>query len=459
LAGAKVLHVGPSIPIHDAEDDEEPAPRWPDDEAPPRRRRAGGWIVSIVMLGAVGFLSFAVERHYRFVEWAREQVPRLASGVAPGADPRTAGFIDEGEHAFARGDLESAQRAFDKASVLSERDPRVLLGEARVSAAKADVPWLRLRLLPVDAVDDARTTTSLLDGALAEVRRTADEALAASPQDSHAIRAKLDALRLSGELDAARGYVVAVLAQASEPETAYVLAALDLAPAQLAAGSLGPAIDRLRVAAAAEPEPGRAEAALIYALAKNGDAAGARTEVAKLDAEARPYPLLPALRAFAGVAAVAPSVTPSASASSMPPAPSSSSSVAPSATAVEPSRAVTAGDANSGLQAAMDAVRRGDFDRAERVYQGLVASNPRDSQALAGLGDVLRMHHDPQGAVDAYKRALAVNPSYVPAALGLADTQWAEGDHEAAARSYRYIADRFPDGSYPSYVNQRAAGP
>jgi Tfp pilus assembly protein PilF len=68
------------------------------------------------------------------------------------------------------------------------------------------------------------------------------------------------------------------------------------------------------------------------------------------------------------------------------------------------------------------------------------------------------MRHDPSGAIDAYKRALRVNPSYVPAALALADTQWAEGDHVSAARSYKNIVDHFPDGTYPAYVNQRAAG-
>ena len=40
---------------------------------------------------------------------------------------------------------------------------------------------------------------------------------------------KIDALRLAGQQDAARGLVAKVIAQASQPETAYVLAALDLA--------------------------------------------------------------------------------------------------------------------------------------------------------------------------------------------------------------------------------------
>ena len=437
-------HVGPSIPIHEADEDDEYPPRWPDDDAPPRRRRAGGWIVALVMMAAVGFLGFVAERRYRFVEVVAGKVPRPAT-----VDPRVETFVAEGEHALGHGDLDAAQGAFDKASVLTEKDPRVLIGAARVAAAKADVPWLKVRLLAPDAAEDLRTTTSLLGDDVAVARRAADEALALAPQDPRAIRAKLDTLRLGGDVDAARGYVLAIFAQALEPETAYVLAALDLAqPAQ----PLPAAIDRLRIAAAAEARPGRAQAALVYALAKSGDTPGAKSELAKLDAATRPYPLLPNLHAFVSSDKTTPTPTPT---STPTPTPTSTPTPTPTPTLT---LTPTPPSETSAIQLAMDAMRRGDFDHAERVYQGVLAGNPNDSQALAGLGDVLRMRHDPQGAIDAYKRALSVNPSYVPAVLGLGDTQWAQGDHAAAARTYKSIVDHFPDGSYPAYVNQRAAG-
>jgi tetratricopeptide (TPR) repeat protein len=452
--------VGPSIPIHEADEDDEFAPRWPDDGSPPRRRRAGGWLVAVVMLAAIGFFSFAIERRYQFVEVVAGRVLRQRAGLDARTDPRLETFVAQGELALAQGDLETAQGAFDRASVLGEKDPRVLLGLARVAAAKADVPWLKLRLLSADAADDLRTTTLLLNEEAAVARRCADAALTVAPQAPHAVRAELDAFRLAGDIDAARGYVLAIFGQAAEPETAYVLAALDLAqPAQQA---LGADVDRLRVAAASETHPGRAEAALVYALVKAGDVAGARVELAKMDGAVRPYPLLPNLHAWVGADRKVVAAPP-ASAEPIAPPPSASASasaVAPSAAPAAPpgESPRSAPGAGSALQIATDAVRRGDFDRAERVYQGVLASSPNDSQALAGLGDVLRMRHDPSGAIDAYKRALGVNPSYVPAALGLADTQWAEGDHASAARSYRSIVDHFPDGTYPAYVNQRAAG-
>src|ERR1019366_1179909 len=100
-------------------------------------------------------------------------------------------------------------------------------------------------------------------------------------------------------------YVPKITAQASQPETAYVLAALDLAETDPLWTTV---IDRLRLAAAGEGNAGRARAALVYALAKSGDAVGAKAELAKLDALTRPYPLLPQLHAFVDRAPTKPSV-------------------------------------------------------------------------------------------------------------------------------------------------------
>jgi tetratricopeptide (TPR) repeat protein len=102
-------------------------------------------------------------------------------------------------------------------------------------------------------------------------------------------------------------------------------------------------------------------------------------------------------------------------------------------------------------------VRRGDYERAERIYGALTSMHPRDSQLLTALANVRRVHNDPWGAIEAYERAIEINPSYLPAQMGLADTQWARGDRDGAAKTYRRIADRFPESMVPSYVQQRAA--
>jgi tetratricopeptide (TPR) repeat protein len=422
----------------------------------PRRRRVGGWVVALALLLAVGVVGWAVAKPYL--------VTRDAGAASP-LDPRAQSFLAQGEAAMSDGNLDVAQEDFDKASVLAERDARVLLDQARLTAAKADVPWLKLRLLAPDAADEVRTTKAQLDDLVARVRKQADDAVAAGPQDPAAMRAKVDALRLSGDRDAARAEVGRMAGLTGQAETAYVLAALDLAePAPLWAT----AIERLRSAAAVEGNGGRARAALIYALVRSGDATGARAEVAKLDGLSRPYPLLPNLRAYTDKAVAAagepapsgavPVGRPGAPRQAGPaPAPAPAPAVASPA----PDTAAGAGDQRDprvAMQGAATALKKGDFARARTLYQAIVERNPNDSEAVSGLGDVARLQNDSNGAIAAYKRAIAINPSYLPALLGVADTEWAQGNRTEAAKAYGDIVDRFPEGTYPAYVSQRVEG-
>jgi predicted Zn finger-like uncharacterized protein len=420
-----------------------------------RGRRVGGWVVALVLLLAVGVLGWALARPY------------LAANTAPAApqlDPRAEAFLATGEKAMADGNLDQAQEALDKASALAETDPRVRLDEARVAAARADVPWLKLKILPATAVDEVRMTKAEADERVGRASRLADAALASSPDSAAAFRAKLDALRLAGQEDAARALVTKVIAQAAQPETAYVLAALDLAEPDPLWTTL---IDRLRLAAAGEGNAGRARAALVYALDKSGDVPGARAELAKLDALVRPYPLSPALHALvektsdktpkggADAGVDAPSRAPAAAA-----LPASPAAASPAAGSPSPAAATggDVGDSRNAMQLATQAYKKGDFSRARQIYEAIATRNPGDSEAVAALGDVARAEGDTKSAIASYKRAIGVNPSYLPALLGLADTQWASGDRAGAAHGYGDIVDRFPEGTYPSYVKQRVEG-
>ncbi|MEO8878193.1 MAG: tetratricopeptide repeat protein, partial [Polyangiaceae bacterium] len=73
------------------------------------------------------------------------------------------------------------------------------------------------------------------------------------------------------------------------------------------------------------------------------------------------------------------------------------------------------------------------------------------------LGDVSHDEKDMQGAEAFYKRAIAVNPTFLPALIGLADATWDLGDHAGAQKQYKEITDRFPEGSYSARVKQRAS--
>jgi len=57
------------------------------------------------------------------------------------------------------------------------------------------------------------------------------------------------------------------------------------------------------------------------------------------------------------------------------------------------------------------------------LYEAALAKSPGDSQALAGLGDAARAQHDSGTAKSFYQRALANNPNYLPALIGLADVE------------------------------------
>jgi predicted Zn finger-like uncharacterized protein len=420
----------------------------PDDSeivyAVPRRRRVGGWIVAVIVVGGACVIAYFAFRPYL-------GVIKRGSAAPVALDARALQFLTDGERGLSEGNLETAKEGFDKASALADKDPHVLLDVARLAAVRADIQWLRMRLLPPDAADEIATTKVSLDDLATAARKASDEALTAAPEDPAAVRAKVDALRILGERDTARSYVAKIISSASQPETAYVLAALDLAELD----PLWPTvIDRLRVAAAGEGNSGRARAALVYALARAGDAAGAKAELDKLASLAHPHPLLGALRTFvtrgqpkAPVDAGGPAPAKPAAASGAVEVNSLPAAVAASGMSSDP-RVL--------LEQAEAAKNRGDHDRAKMLYEASLAKSPRDSQALSGLGDVSRAQHDSGSAKGFYQRALASNPNYLPALVGLGDVEWEEGDQPRAQKAYKDIVDRFPEGTYPVRVKQRA---
>src|SRR5690606_2986203 len=105
---------------------------------------------------------------------------------------------------------------------------------------------------------------------LGKAKLAVAEALQRAPGAVDVVRSQVDLLRLEGQTSQARTLVSALSAQASDPDNAYSLGALDLAegPSGYAA-----AIDRLRVAARSEEALGKARPLLIYALSKSDPAA------------------------------------------------------------------------------------------------------------------------------------------------------------------------------------------
>lgn len=420
----------------------------PDDSV--ARRARSRWIAGVVIIGVVGLLGATVGRRY---------IAKLGSGseVKTSSDARVAKFLSDGEKLLDEGDFEGAKEEFDKATALAEKDPAVLTALARLETLRADVSWLKLRLLDPNSTDLVQATYRELGRRVGKARTAVDRAFAISPEDPAVLRARIDALRLSGDGDKAREWIAPLSANASVPENAYVLAALDLAEPSPVWPSV---IDRLRSAASAERDPGRGRAALIYALARANRLSEAEAEFAKIDGRAKPHPLLEELRAFllrakttadAGVdagpklAAVDPAKLPKLDTSPGPPG----EEAAPRAAAP------VAGDFRARLTQAAEALKQGDLARADQLYNSVLSEQPGNTEAMSGLGDVAKQRHNPAAAAKMYDRVLAQNPSYLPAILASADQKWEAGDKKGALVLYRRLVEQA--GSSSEYGARAAA--
>ena len=417
----------------------------PELPAAQRRRPVGGFIVAVVVLG--GLLTMAAV-------WAQKNLGGLSgkpTATAPAVDPRVANFLVAGEKALADGNLDLAKESFDKASALAEKDPHVLLGLARLAAVRADVPWLKQRLLPPDAAEEQKIAKNEVAELAAAARKAADDALAVAPDDPAALRAKIDALRIADDREGARALVPKISASGTQPESAYVLAALDLADAEPLWSTL---IERLKTASSVETGPGRGRAALVYALARSGDVAGAKAEVDRLAAMPRSHPLLPLLRAFADRA------KPKTADAGVPEV------VDAGKIKVAAGKGEGGGGGGGGvpsdprdmLMQAEKARGKGDYERARTLYQAAVDKNPNDSEALSGLAAIAYAQHDLGAARAEYKKVLAINPNYMPALIGAADVEWDSGNKDGASKMYKEIVDRYPEGAYPARAKQRSEG-
>ncbi|HVJ92335.1 MAG TPA: tetratricopeptide repeat protein, partial [Labilithrix sp.] len=213
-------------------------------------------------------------------------------------------------------------------------------------------------------------------------------------------------------------------------------------------------IERLRLASSAETGPGRARAALVYALAKSGDATGAKAELDRLNSMTKPHPLLPLLRAYAdrvrpGAKVDAGAEVHDAGNNNKGPARTTGGGGSGGGIPTDARELVTQGER---------ARAHGDYERARLLFSAAVEKNPSDSEALAGLAAIAYAQRDLASARASYKRVIAINPNYLPAVVGLADVEWDAGDKVTATRMYRDIVDRYPEGAYPGRVKLRAEG-
>ncbi len=349
------------------------------------------WIAALVVAGVVVLLALTVGRRYL----SRFQAPQ-AREAAVAEDPRVALLLEDGNRLLESGDWEGARERLLKASALAEHDARVLTSLARLETLRADQGWLELRLLEPSATDLVQARKRELERRLARAEQAVNAALAAAPKEMAPSRAEIDLLRMKGELEKARQKSAPLVERSTDAANAYVLAALDFAGDSPEWDGV---IERLRIARNGEAGGGRAQAALVYVLARAGRAEDAQAELAKIGPSSPMAPLLPQLKAF--VARAPKGSAPSASARPAARAPAAPAARAPAA----PAARAPAGEANAMLDKAQQATRSGRYAAAEELYYRVLERSPGNARALSGLAEIARRKNDTARAEELKERA------------------------------------------------------
>lgn len=390
--------------------------------APPPRRRAGRmrWVVALVLLGGGVLLLKTVGKGY-LSQFTSQESSLLK------ADARVQALLSAGEQHIVSGDLEAAKAEFDKASVLAESHAGVLLGLARIEAVRADRVWLKQYLLPKDAAAAIESANNELRVRTAKLGAALDAAVAVAPEDSRTVLLEIDFKRIQGNPGAARALIARLKTDASDPGTAYVLAALDVAES---APVWSTVLLRLRTAMASDRGLGRAQALLIVALAESGDITAAEKELEKLRALESMHALSELLSAFVK------RVPEQVPAAESPAAGASGASAAASGSA----ETAAVSDFRGALDAAVAARRTGDLGRSEALLERALQLEPGNVEATAGLGDLAKRRGQLSKARSYFEAVLTRNPDYIPAVVGLADIKWADGDRAGAVTLYERVA-------------------
>lgn len=395
----------------------------------PGRRARSRWIAAVVIAGVVTLFALTIGRRYLTDKQPSAAVPQEQSSG------KVAALLKTGNQLMDEGHLEEAGEELTRAGALAERDPEVLAALARLSVLRADVFWLKLRLIDPTVLEHVQSIQRELGRRTGKARSSVDAAFAVAPENLVVLRARVDALRLSGDHDAAREWIKPIASRPSDPENAYVLAALDLAEAE---PSWPTVIDRLKTGVAGERSPGRAHAALVYALIRANRSAEAEAELAKLESDPTGGLLGDELRSYFQRQARSVGAQPPPKASANLP---SDTPDRPGASGADAQPTLT-NDFRRLLEQASVALRGGNLERADTLYQQVLTQQPGNTEALAGLGDVARRRDDPATAARMYERVLAKNPNYIPAMLARADQKWDDGDRNGALVLYRRVLDQ-----------------
>jgi predicted Zn finger-like uncharacterized protein len=366
-----------------------------------RRHAWARLLTSAAIVAAIAFWFFSLP--------PSGQQDRSAQPETP-ADPSLR-FLDAAERALAAYQIDQFDQAlveYGKALGYHEHDSHILSRISRVHALWAEE--LRSQSKPKPALE-----TQESDAHAQRAKHYAELALQGDPKNSEAQLALSDALRLTGDLPAARSALAGVPASAEM----YRVSAL-LALREARDGDTHKASELAAQAVAADPTLLSARFLLARLLCMQGEPETARAQVAAIAATAPQHPELQRLQSL--LAVQAPNVVAEASAK-----PAANNS-----------------EADMLIERAHGMLEAGQLTAARRTFEHVLVLQPGSVAAHAGLG---------QAAI-ARGRHLQALDHLVAAALG--------GDSEsliALAETYRRLGrQREALTAYQSYLQQNPNG-
>lgn len=84
------------------------------------------------------------------------------------------------------------------------------------------------------------------------------------------------------------------------------------------------------------------------------------------------------------------------------------------------------------------------LQEAASLSDAILAARPEDPDALYWRGVTANRLRDHRGAIEAFRRAIALRPEYALAWLGLGNAQWRSGNVAEAGEAYREVVRRQP---------------
>jgi len=431
-----------------------------DDEFHHPRRRGGlvaGVLAGLVLVGAAGYL----------LGFKRDAV----RGLFAHKDARAEEAYQQGREYFLLDSddaFRNAAAAFERAHQIDEKSALPLAGLAETmttwaSYLRDDAHALEAGSPSVSAAAAAKTLRRDSQGHLDDAKKYAADALALDPESPQVNRAMADYLRVDGAPAAEVERYLSRAAQKapSDAESAYVAGALAYRDGNLDGAKAKLAQANTLNQAATQHALLRASYLLARIALSAGDKAGAKTLLQTVLTANTNHDRARALLATfeADVNAAAPSgatATPPVAAATPTPTPpaSGTAGAAVKAPATPPTGAATksggeesgGGDYNKIIAQADRLSENGHAKEARKLYDRALALKPNGLEAIMGLGYCDLDGEKFSSAVDHFKHALAMSPSYGDAIIGLAEAYKLRGDRHEALNWYKQYLTSQPNG-------------